>query len=56
LTTPLTYTEGKPTLFNCYFQYTMKDSNFVTTDSMKPICADAATSQLIASVVAGFPK
>jgi branched-chain amino acid transport system substrate-binding protein len=53
LTVPLTYTEGQPTLFNCYFQYTMTDNKFTTTDAA-PTCADHATNKLIGSIVATF--
>ena len=55
LTVPLTYTEGQPNLFNCYFQYTMIDNKFTTTD-MTPACANNATDQLISSIVVGFKK
>jgi branched-chain amino acid transport system substrate-binding protein len=39
LTVPLTYTQGKPTLFNCYFISQVKAGQFVEPNGLTPECA-----------------
>ena len=42
LTQPLTYTQGKPTVLNCYFTIGISDAKFVTPNGLKTTCAPAA--------------
>lgn len=39
LTVPLTYTEGKPTIINCYFTLGIEKGKFTTPDGLKTRCA-----------------
>ena len=39
LTVPLTFTEGKPTIINCYYTLGIKDGEFTEPDGLKTKCA-----------------
>lgn len=48
LTSPLTYTEGKPTLINCWFVVGIENKAFTTPQGLKPSCAaDEAVNKVL---------
>jgi branched-chain amino acid transport system substrate-binding protein len=51
----LSYTPGKPTLFNCYFTSNTQNSKLVAP-SLQPICPSAATVKVIDAIAASLAK
>ena len=51
LSAPLTFAPGKPTLDNCYYEYTITGGKFSELHGMSPQCApDSVVSALIAEL------
>ena len=48
LSAPLTFTPGKPTLDNCYYEYTITSEKFTELHGMTPQCApDSVISAMV---------
>jgi branched-chain amino acid transport system substrate-binding protein len=53
LTPPLTYTEGKPTLVNCFFTMGLQNGKFTSPNGTKTTCAPDA---FVSAIVSSLPK
>jgi branched-chain amino acid transport system substrate-binding protein len=53
LTPPLTYTEGKPTLVNCFFTMGLQNGKFTSPNGTKTTCAPDA---FVNAIVSSLPK
>jgi branched-chain amino acid transport system substrate-binding protein len=52
LTPPLTFTQGKPTLVNCYFEIKAVNGKFSAPNGLTPSCApDALVSQVVSEII-----
>ena len=53
MTAPLTFTPGKPSPHNCYFNYEAQNGKFVAPNGLKPTCVPDAAIAAVAAKLGG---